>query len=687
LGSACTGAFRLKLAPQAQESVSGMRVLIVDDHEVVRKGVRSLLLTRPDLDVCGEAVDGRDAVEKASQLKPDVIVMDVSMPRLNGLEATRLIRSSVPETEILILSQHDSPELVRQAFTAGARGYVCKSSIARHLLTAVNTVSRHESFVAEQNGEPKPAEPDLREVLQRGAVLEQALRESEERFRATFELAAVGVAHMDTEGRWIRVNQKICDILGYSADELLKLRFQDITHPDDLARELKEFEKVLAGSSNHYSLEKRYRGKNGSWIWATRTVSPAHDSSGKVKYLIAVSEDITERKQIEVALHESQDLLRAAFAQTYSFLALVTVDGTILEANRAALEGTGFGRSEVIGRKIWEPWWQSLPEEQQRIKASLETAAKGLSVREECPYSLRDGSIRFVDCTLNPVQNERGEVILVVASGLDITEQKRLRDTLEKHVRQRTNELEHKNTELEKQTDVVRDLSARLLQIQDDERRRIARELHDSVGQMLAAVSMNNSQLSNESSKLSPAAAKILLENGDLVRQISGEIRTISHLLHPPLLDEVGLESAIRWYIDGFRERSKIQVDLELPEDFGRLSRDQEITLFRVVQECLTNIHRHSGSSTALIRVSRSPNGVSLEVRDEGKGIAPEVQDTLSTGRIPGVGFRGMRERLHQLGGQLELHSTHQGTTVVARLPIAVAHKEPPPPQFRMSRP
>src|SRR5256885_7923274 len=259
-----------------------MRVLIVDDHEVVRKGVRSLLLTRPDLDVCGEAVDGRDAVEKAAQLKPDVIVMDVSMPRLNGLEATRLIRVSVPEAEILILSQHDSPELVRQAFTAGARGYVCKSSIARHLLTAVNTVSRHEPFVADQD-EKKPDEPDLRHVLQRGAELEQALRESEERFRATFESAAVGIAHMDTEGRWVRVNQKLCEILGYSAEELQQLKFHDLTHPDDLARELKEFNKVLAGASNHYSLEKRYRAKNGSWIWATRTVSAVRDSAGKIK--------------------------------------------------------------------------------------------------------------------------------------------------------------------------------------------------------------------------------------------------------------------------------------------------------------------------------------------------------------------------------------------------------------------
>src|SRR5437868_4052179 len=159
-----------------------MRVLIADDHEVVRKGVRSLLLSRADLDVCGEAIDGRDALEKATQLKPDVVVMDVSMPGLNGLEATRLIRESLPETEVLILSQHESAELVRQAFMAGARGYVAKSCIARHLLSAVHVVSRHETFVTDPN-DKKPPEISFREVLERGAALEEALRDSEERFR------------------------------------------------------------------------------------------------------------------------------------------------------------------------------------------------------------------------------------------------------------------------------------------------------------------------------------------------------------------------------------------------------------------------------------------------------------------------------------------------------------------------
>lgn len=130
-----------------------MRVLVVDDHEVVRRGVRSLIQSHSNYDVCGEAVDGQDAVEKAQQLNPDVIVMDVSMPRLNGLEATHLIRAALPDSEILILSQHDSPEMVRQAFKAGARGYVVKSSIARDLLAALECVGRRQPFFEREMSE------------------------------------------------------------------------------------------------------------------------------------------------------------------------------------------------------------------------------------------------------------------------------------------------------------------------------------------------------------------------------------------------------------------------------------------------------------------------------------------------------------------------------------------------------
>jgi len=237
---------------------------------------------------------------------------------------------------------------------------------------------------------------------------------------------------------------------------------------------------------------------------------------------------------------------------------------------------------------------------------------------------------------------------------------RRAQGELDERVQQRTAELDTANHGL-------RELSARLLQLQDDERRRFARELHDSVGQMLAALTMN---LSADIERLSKTASS-LANSEALVQEMSKEVRTISHLLHPPLLDEAGLSSALRWYIDGFAERSKIKVDLEFPDDFGRLPRELEITIFRTVQECLTNIHRHSGSPIAKIRITRSGSRVRAEVEDRGKGIPLEKRIGMESAGTPGVGIRGMRERIRQLGGSLEINSDGKGTVIVARLPIA----------------
>src|SRR3954452_757280 len=280
-----------------------MKILVVDDHEVVRRGVVSLLSSRPEYEVCGEAVDGRDAVEKAQELKPDVIVMDVSMPRLNGLEATRLVRRILPDSEVLILSQHESEEMVRQAFNAGARGYVVKSSIAKDLLNAVATIGKHESFLDRptSSGTKPTRAVDAQEVLQRSAALEQALRESEELYRSTFELAPVGVAHVSPEGKWLRVNRKFCEITGYSKEELLNLTFQDLTYPEDLPGDLEQAQSMLDGHQDQYSIEKRYVRKNGSLVWINLTVSAVRDASRKLKYFISLIEDIDARKEADLA--------------------------------------------------------------------------------------------------------------------------------------------------------------------------------------------------------------------------------------------------------------------------------------------------------------------------------------------------------------------------------------------------
>jgi signal transduction histidine kinase len=220
----------------------------------------------------------------------------------------------------------------------------------------------------------------------------------------------------------------------------------------------------------------------------------------------------------------------------------------------------------------------------------------------------------------------------------------------------------------------LRTLSARLMATQDEERRRIARDLHDSAGQLVAALSMNNGLIQTEQAKLKPAVAQALHQNTELLEQLSREIRTISHLLHPPLLDEVGLLPAIRTYAEGFAERSQVKVSVELSPEIGRLSPTVEISIFRIVQECLTNVYRHSGSKTAEIKIWPSQdNLLTVQIRDEGKGMQVENRHNGSSAKKPGMGLKGMRERVRELGGNLEIQSNDKGTIVIAALPLVGA--------------
>jgi len=209
-------------------------------------------------------------------------------------------------------------------------------------------------------------------------------------------------------------------------------------------------------------------------------------------------------------------------------------------------------------------------------------------------------------------------------------------------------------------------LSARLIQLQDEERRRIGRDLHDSTGQTLAALELGLAQLKHETG--SAAARRELLEHcAHLATQCSTEIRTASYLLHPPLLDDLGLLSALRWLADGFRQRSSIEVRLDLPEAMSRLPPDKEISLFRIAQEALTNIHRHADSPWAAIRLKLQPDSVMIEIEDGGHGMPSEYDNTADgVGPSLGVGLAGMRERIRQIGGTFFVKSSSAGTRVQA---------------------
>src|SRR5579864_5121427 len=215
--------------------------------------------------------------------------------------------------------------------------------------------------------------------------------------------------------------------------------------------------------------------------------------------------------------------------------------------------------------------------------------------------------------------------------------------------------------------DAARRLSGRLLTMQDEERRRIARGLHDSLGQYMTALKMNLDVMAAANEK----QATMATECSDILDKCLTETRTISYLLHPPLLDEAGLGSAARWYVEGFAERSGIKVNLELPPQLGRLHKDIEITLFRTMQEALTNVHRHSGGTAVDIRIVASPERIRLEIEDDGQGI-PEtrLKRLLEGAAETGVGVAGMRERVHELGGTLQIESDATGTLVRVEIPI-----------------
>jgi signal transduction histidine kinase len=215
----------------------------------------------------------------------------------------------------------------------------------------------------------------------------------------------------------------------------------------------------------------------------------------------------------------------------------------------------------------------------------------------------------------------------------------------------------------------IADDSVLLMKIQNEERRRIARELHDSAGQTLAVLAMNLAQWVDRVETIAPNLADEGKDINELVQQLSREIRTTSYLLHPPLLDEVGLASALKSYIEGLAQRSGIVVTLNITENLHRLPGDVELAVFRLVQECLTNVHRHSESPTAGIRISIEAEILRVEVSDQGKGISAERLEAIRVGGS-GVGIRGIRERLRQFGGELRIEAAQPGTHVIASIPI-----------------
>ncbi len=470
---------------------------------------------------------------------------------------------------------------------------------------------------------------------------EEALREGEQRFRLMVE-GSEQVFFYAHDNKFIvqYASPSMFNVLGYRPEEVVGHHGAEFFEEDPT----NETALALTHAALQDGVRQRpyitvLRHKDGRRVLLETLETPIV-KDGVIVGIQGFARDVTARVDSERSLLERTAYLKALVEHSPLGIVVLDPEHRVKMCNPAFESLFQHRQAEIVGTKLDNKISPAgMVAEATNV---TQRAMSGEAVHRSTRRKRKDGTLIDVELHGVPLIVD-GEQIGVFAIYQDITERKHAEESL-------------------------RNLSAKLLQLQDEERRRIARELHDSTAQILAALTMNLGALSQEAArKLDNSANRIISESLGLAEQCAREVRTLSYLLHPPLLDESGLSDAVQWYAQGFSQRSGIEVSVEIPSGLGRLARELELALFRIVQESLTNVHRHSGSTRAKIRIRTANNLLTLEVIDNGRGLS---RSKLSPGRGGlGVGLAGMRERAQQLGGHLEL-SSRKGTTVRAILPL-----------------
>ena len=468
--------------------------------------------------------------------------------------------------------------------------------------------------------------------------MEIHLRANEDRYRDLVEHSNDLICTYDLQGIILSLNELPAKLLGYSREELLNTPLRDLLLPEartqfDDSLQAIQRDGFVKGSMVVLTKTGEHR------IWEYHNTLRTDGMT--VPIVRGMAHDVTERKLLERALRLSEEKFAKAFHSSPVEIVISTLqDGTFLEVNAAYERNTGFTRDELLGRTSIELGMWISPDDRVSIVEEIE---KNGSVQErEINLRTKSGNPRVVLWSSEQIKVGGKQCLLTVAQ--DITERKRAEDDR-------------------------RRLSAQVLRMQDEERRRIAQDLHDSTGQNLVALATMIGQLSLSNRMDGHKWRTLLSDCKILADRCIREVRTLSYTLHPAVLDGVGLVGAIRDYVKGFTERSGIHVNLELSSNFGRLPRDVELALFRVVQEGLTNVQRHSGSRKAMLRIDKDPI-LTLEISDFGRGVNAIRREEAGPHFDFGVGISSMQERVKLIGGQLQIDSNTQGTTLVVTIPL-----------------
>jgi PAS domain S-box-containing protein len=365
--------------------------------------------------------------------------------------------------------------------------------------------------------------------------------------------------------------------------------------------------------------------------------------------MFLLSYEFTRHRKTEYAARQSQEIVNAFFSSSAIGFGILDSQFRYTRVNDVLPRMAGLKPDDLLGTPVSQVFGEIGMRAEAVLRQVVESGQPVLDREVSAQLPGKPGDLRHWLVNYFPIRENGGAITQIGVTAVDVTARRNAEDAL-------------------------RTLSGRLLGIQDQERRRIARELHDSLGQYLAGLKIAIDMLSSRSPQKDP----LLVECADILERAIAETRTLSHLLHPPLLDEAGFASAASWFVAGFSQRSGIPVSLDLPPDLQRLPDVIEIALFRVLQESLTNVHRHSRAKSAEISVDVDAEQVTIEIRDHGRGMPPHVirQIEAETSKL-GVGLAGMRERIHELGGRFVVSSDASGTTVQATIPLGIDHAVP----------
>ncbi|MGH9517696.1 MAG: CHASE3 domain-containing protein [Terriglobales bacterium] len=365
--------------------------------------------------------------------------------------------------------------------------------------------------------------------------------------------------------------------------------------------------------------------------------------------MFLLSYEFGRHRRTEYAARQSQEIVNAFFSSSAIGFGILDSQFRYTRVNDVLPRMAGLKPVDILGTPVSKVFGETGKRAEAVLQEVIETGQPVLDREVSAKLPGGPGEPRHWLVNYFPIREDGGAVTQVGLTAVDVTARRNAEDAL-------------------------RTLSGRLLGIQDQERRRIARELHDSLGQYLAGLKIAIDMLSSRSPQKDP----LLVECADILERAISETRTLSHLLHPPLLDEAGFASAASWFVAGFSQRSGIPVSLDLPPDLQRLPDVIEIALFRVLQESLTNVHRHSRAKSAEISVDVDAEQVTIEISDHGRGMPPHIirQIEAETSKL-GVGLAGMRERIHELGGRFVVSSSSRGTTVHASIPLGIDHPTP----------